>query len=77
MPTKSINITLDQEVLAQLDLLVADNRYANRSRMIEEAIKEKLQALDEEIIGEQAKLLNQEESEEWLEGELELWQEEY
>ena len=77
MPTKSINITLDQEVLAQLDLLVADKRYANRSRMIEEAIKEKLQALDEEIIGEQAKLLNQEESEEWLEGELELWQEEY
>lgn len=77
MPTKSINITLDQEVLAQLDLLVADKRYANRSRMIEEAIKEKLQTLDEEIIGEQAKLLNQEESEEWLEGELELWQEEY
>ena len=61
MPTKSINITLDQEVLAQLDLLVADKRYANRSRMIEEAIKEKLQTLDEEIIGEQAKLMNQEE----------------
>ncbi len=77
MPTKSINITLDQEVLAQLDLLVADQRYTNRSRMIEEAIKEKLQALDEEIIGEQAKLLNPEDSEEWLEGELELRQEEY
>ena len=77
MPTKSINITLDREVLAQLDLLVTHKKYANRSRMIEEAIKEKLKALDEEIIGEQAKLLNQEESEEWLEGELELWQEEY
>ncbi|MGK7895544.1 MAG: ribbon-helix-helix domain-containing protein, partial [Xenococcus sp. (in: cyanobacteria)] len=45
MPTKSINITLDREVLAQLDLLVAGKRYANRSRMIEEAIKEKLQTL--------------------------------
>ena len=77
MSTKCINITLDQEVLAQLDLLVADKRYVNRSQIIEEAIKDKLQAIDEEIIGEQAKLLNQEESEEWLEGELELWQEEY
>ena len=56
MPTKSINITRDQEVLAQLDLLVADQRYTNRSRMIVGSIKEKLQALDEEIIGEQAQL---------------------
>ena len=36
--TKCINITLDQEVLAQLDLLVADKRYVNRSQIIEEAI---------------------------------------
>ena len=77
MPTKSINITIDQEILAKLDSIVANKSYPNRSRIIEEAIKEKLQALDEQIIGEQAKLLTQNEAEEWLEGELELWQEEY
>ncbi|MDJ0649921.1 MAG: ribbon-helix-helix domain-containing protein [Xenococcaceae cyanobacterium MO_188.B19] len=77
MPTKSINITIDQEILAKLDSIVANKSYPNRSRIIEEAIKEKLQILDEQIIGEQAKLLAQNEAEEWLEGELELWQEEY
>lgn len=77
MPTKSINITIDQEILAKLDSIVANKSYPNRSRIIEEAIKEKLQILDEQIIGEQAKLLTQNEAEEWLEGELELWQEEY
>ena len=77
MSTKSINITIDQQILARLDSMVTNKIYANRSRIIEEAVREKLQALDEELIGEQAKLLSQDEAEEWLDGELELWQEEY
>lgn len=77
MATKSINITIDQKILAKLDSVITDKTYPNRSRLIEEAIREKLQALDEAIIGEQAKLLSEDESEEWLEGELELWQEKY
>ena len=77
MSTKSINITIDQQILARLDSMVTNKIYANRSRIIEEAVREKLQALDEELIGEQAKLLSQDEAEEWFEGELELWQEEY
>ncbi|MDJ0532538.1 MAG: ribbon-helix-helix domain-containing protein [Xenococcaceae cyanobacterium MO_207.B15] len=76
MATKSINITIDEKLLTKLDSVVASRRYANRSRMIEEAVLEKLLTLDEELIGEQAKLLSCSESEEWLEGELELWQEE-
>lgn len=77
MSTKSINITIDQQILARLDSMVTNKIYANRSRIIEEAVREKLQALDEELIGEQAKLLSQDEAEEWFDGELELWQEEY
>lgn len=77
MPTKSINITIDEELLTKLDAIVATGKYPNRSRSIEDAIVFRLKALDEEMIGEQAKLLGKDESEEWLEGELELWQEEY
>jgi Arc/MetJ-type ribon-helix-helix transcriptional regulator len=77
MSTKSINITIDEEILNQSDRLVKPGKYANRSRFIEEAIALRLKQLDAEFIGEQAKLLSQEESEEWFEGELEAWQEKY
>lgn len=74
MATKSINITVDEKILAQSDLLVKRGIYPNRSRFIEEAIAIRLKQIDSEFIGEQAKLLDKEESEEWLEGEFELWQ---
>lgn len=77
MSSKSINITIDEEVLNQSDRLVKEGKYANRSRFIEEAITLRLKQLDAEFIGEQAKLLSQEESEAWFEGELESWQEKY
>jgi Arc/MetJ-type ribon-helix-helix transcriptional regulator len=77
MSTKSINITIDEEILSKSDRLVKEGKYANRSRFIEEAITLRLKQLDAEFIGEQAKLLSQEDSEEWFEGELESWQEKY
>ena len=77
MPTKSINITIDEEVLQKSDRLVQEGKYPNRSRFIEEAIALRLKQIDAEFIGEQAKLLAEDESEEWFEGEIESWQEEY
>ena len=77
MATKSINVTIDEEILAQSDAVVASGRYANRSRFIQESIVYMLQKLDEEHIAEQAKKLSNDEAEEWFEGELESWQEEY
>ncbi len=77
MATKSINVTIDEEILAQSDAVVASGRYANRSRFIQESIVYMLQKLDEEHIAEQAKQLSNDEAEEWFEGELESWQEEY
>ncbi len=77
MATKSINITIDEEILSQSDRLVKEKKYASRSRFIEEAITLQLKQLDAEFIGKQAKLLNKNEAEEWFEGELESWQEKY
>ena len=77
MATKSINVTIDEEIIAQSDAVVASGRYANRSRFIQESIVYMLQKLDEENIAEQAKQLSNDEAEEWFEGELESWQEEY
>jgi len=74
MATKHINITVDEKMVAQSDLLVKRGIYPNRSKFIEEAISIRLKQIDSEFIGEQAKLLEEEESEEWLEGEFELWQ---
>ena len=77
MATKSINVTIDEEILTQSDAVVASGRYSNRSRFIQESIIYMLQKLDEEYIAEQAKQLNKDEAEEWFDGELESWQEEY
>lgn len=80
MVTKAINVTIDADLLAKSDDLVKKGRYANRSQLIQEAVAGLLKKLDAELIGEQAKLLfssSQEESEEWFEGELDSWQEEY
>ena len=77
MATKSINVTIDENILAQSDAVVASGKYANRSRFIQESVAYMLQKLDEEHISEQAKLLDSESTEEWFDGELESWQEEY
>ncbi|MDJ0571317.1 MAG: ribbon-helix-helix domain-containing protein [Pleurocapsa sp. MO_192.B19] len=77
MATKSINVTIDEAILAQSDAVVASGKYANRSRFIQESITYMLQKLDEENIAEQSRLLKGDEAEEWFDGELESWQEEY
>jgi metal-responsive CopG/Arc/MetJ family transcriptional regulator len=43
--TVKIAITLDQDLLTQLDQLVAENQFPNRSRAVQEAIRDKLQRL--------------------------------
>ena len=40
-----IAITLDEELVKQLDYLVMQHSYKNRSQVIEEAVKEKLDRL--------------------------------
>ena len=42
MPKTKIAITLDEKTLSEVDRLVAGHVFPNRSRVIEEAIQEKL-----------------------------------
>ncbi len=42
MPKTKLAITVDQELVEDLDELIADHRFANRSQAIEAALAEKL-----------------------------------
>jgi Arc/MetJ-type ribon-helix-helix transcriptional regulator len=46
MPTAKIAITLDEQLLQQLDRLVAERQFASRSRAVQEAVREKLARMD-------------------------------
>ncbi|SDN20892.1 ribbon-helix-helix domain-containing protein [Desulfonauticus submarinus] len=45
MPVSKIAITLDKELVKEVDLLVKSNLFPNRSKAIQEAVKEKLERL--------------------------------
>ena len=45
MPKAKVAVTLDVDLLEQIDGLVTENQYPNRSRAIEVAVSEKLERL--------------------------------
>ena len=47
MPTTKVAITFERELLERLDQLVRERMYPNRSRAIQEAVREKLRRLDD------------------------------
>lgn len=46
MSTAKIAISIDEDLLARLDRLVSEKRFANRSRAVQEAVKDKLERLE-------------------------------
>ena len=42
MSTAKVAISIDDQLLKKVDLLVRENKYPNRSNIIQEAVKEKL-----------------------------------
>ncbi len=57
MTTAKIAITLDRNLLARLDELVQTRRFPNRSRVVQEALQDKLNHLDRDRLArESAKL---------------------
>lgn len=46
MAAAKVAISLDEDVLARLDRLVSQQTFPNRSKAIEQAVKEKLERLD-------------------------------
>ena len=79
MATSKIAITIDQNTLNRLDLLVKSHLFPNRSRAIQEAVAEKLQRLEKSRLSRECAKLNpqfeQALSEEGLETEIDEWPE--
>ncbi len=60
MPTSKIAITLDVELVEELDRLVAAGRFPSRSRAIQEAVQEKLARLRHGRLAREAAKLDRE-----------------
>ena len=77
MAKAKIAITLDKRSINELDRLVEENIFPNRSQVIQEAVSEKLQRLKKtRLITESAKLNPEHEkelAEEGLAGDTEEW----
>lgn len=64
MPTRKIAISIDEYVLTQLERLVQEGRYSNRSKAIETAVREKVARADRaRLVHELAYLDSDEEQE--------------
>jgi metal-responsive CopG/Arc/MetJ family transcriptional regulator len=79
MPKTKVAVTLDSEILRELDALIADRRFPNRSQAVEAALAEKLERLAQtRLAREVAKLDPTEEkalAEEGMGVELATWPE--
>lgn len=69
MGAAKVAITIDEDLLQRIDQLVADRKFPNRSRAIQEAVREALARLDRgRLARECAKLDRQAEQEMAMEG---------
>lgn len=79
MAASKIAITMDDNILKRLDNLVKSRAYPNRSRAIQEAVKEKLTRIDKTRLARECSKLDpkfeQALAEEGLSMELEAWPE--
>jgi len=77
MAASKIAITIDDNTLKQLDILVKSKLFPNRSRAIQEAIVEKLTRLEKRRLAQECSKLDpkfeQSLAEEGLSSELEEW----
>ena len=79
MSAAKVAITIEEELLKRVDRMVQQRRFPNRSRAIQEAVREKLERMDRgRLASECAKLnsaLEQKMAEEGLAEDLEDWPE--
>ena len=79
MRTVKIAVTIDKGLLAELDELVESKRFANRSRAVQEAVRDKLERLKRSRLAREcAKLdpkIEQKLADEGLAGDLSEWPE--
>ncbi len=58
MPKTKVAVTLSQEILRDLDALIADRRFPNRSQAVETALAEKLERLSHARLAREAAKLD-------------------
>ena len=79
MSKAKVAITLDETLLSNLDMLVREHVFANRSQAISEALKEKLGKLSKSRLERECMKLDPSEERETAElglaGELDAWPE--
>ncbi len=79
MSTAKVAITIDDQQLKKLDLLVKEKAYPNRSNIIQEAVKEKLNRIAKSRLAKECAKLDpqfeQSIAEEGLSKELKSWPE--
>ncbi len=79
MATAKIAITLEEDTLNRLDLLVKSRTFPNRSKAIQEAIKEKLNKIEQNRLEIECAKLNpdfeQALADEGISSEIEQWPE--
>ena len=77
MSAAKVAITIEEELLERIDRLVEQRRFPNRSRAIQEAVRDKLERLDRgRLARECAKLdpaFERKMADEGLAGDLEEW----
>ena len=77
MATSKIAITIDDETLKRLDILIKSNIFPNRSNAIQQAVSEKLIRLEKSRLARECSKLDpdfeQSLAEEGLSSELEEW----
>jgi Arc/MetJ-type ribon-helix-helix transcriptional regulator len=77
MNSAKIAITIDQDLLTRVDRLVKERRFPNRSRAVQEALREKLERVERSRLAvECAKLdpqFEQQLADEGLDEELDQW----
>ncbi|MFX5634322.1 ribbon-helix-helix domain-containing protein, partial [Acinetobacter baumannii] len=57
MPTVKIAITMDQKLVAQIDRLVENHHFPNRSRAIQQLVEKKLHRLNKRRLSRECSLL--------------------
>lgn len=77
MPSAKIAITVDEELLDRLDRLVAERRFPNRSRAIQDALADKIERIERSRLAREcAKLDRREEqalADESLQADTDQW----
>jgi metal-responsive CopG/Arc/MetJ family transcriptional regulator len=79
MPAAKVAITIEEQLLKRIDRLVAQRKFPNRSRAIQEAVRDKLDRLERGRLARECaklnKLAEQRIADEGLTGDLEEWPE--